>query len=117
MLGDTGMDVGPFDTQSISILEVSFNIFLRQLFGVHIFFIGAVDDFVMHISNIITAISKIATDHVEGHDRTGIAQMDVIISRGTTDVHFDFAFFHRNKFLFGIMQGVINFNWHTLSPL
>ena len=123
MFGDPRMNRSFLHAETAGVLKVGFDVFVGQIFGIHAFFVGAVDDLIVHIgevldiSHIIAAVGKVAAHHIKGHDGTGVAQMDIVIGGGAADIHFDFSLFHGNKFFFFVSQCIIDSDRHFfLSP-
>ena len=78
------------------------------------FFIGAIDDLVVHIgkvghkSDIVAEITEITAHRVEHNDRTGVAEMNVVVGGWAADVHFHLTWLQRLKWHFFLRQGIVN---------
>ena len=108
----TGMDVRAAHVQAVSVLPVLFDVLLRDGLVVRALFVGAVDDLVidvrevLHERDLVTAVLEVAAEHVEHAERTGVADVDVVVNRGSAAVDLQFSGDLGNEFFFFAGQGV-----------
>ena len=73
------MNVCPFDVESIHSLEERIDVFLRQIEPVNTVFGRSVDDFVVHIGEVLNAydvdaaILHVGLQHLKDHRRQSVA--------------------------------------------
>ena len=66
-------------------------------------FVGLVDDLVVDVGHVLhedhveTAPRQVAADDVEADERAGVADMDVVVHRGTAHVHLHLAVLERHE--------------------
>ena len=86
------------------------------------FLVGPVDDLVVDvrevadIGDLISAVSKIAIDHVEDDGGPGMADMAEVVDRDPADIHPHLILLEGNKILFLSCQRVVNANRHDRYP-
>ena len=111
-----------FHAQSCHILTKGSNILVRNLLRRDAFFLGTVDNLIIHIrkiGNIIdlkTTVLKITTNGIKGYCRAGIPHVDIVINCWPTDIHLYLTVLNRYKFSQITRHGVINFN-HAVHSL
>ncbi len=67
---------------------------------------------VLHVAHLVPFVAQIACDHVKGDVRLGMAQVSVIVNRGTAYVHVHPPIDQRDKFLFLARQKIVDCKRH-----
>ena len=122
MLRHLGMHVGADDVQGLGILEIGGDVFFGQGQGVDAFLIGAVDDLVVHVGEVLhvghvpAPPQEVAAHGVEDHQRTGVAQVDVVVDRGPAAVNAHLAGGAGHEVLFLGAHGIVKSDGHGVSP-
>ena len=99
--------------QSIHVFMKCINVRIRNLFACPAFFIGAGDDFVIHVGEVADKgdiqplVPKIAGQHVEHHGRSGVPDMRKIIGGNAAGIHADFSGAGGNEFFFFACFGIV----------
>ena len=106
MVRDAGIDVGAAYMKLIHDFKISLDIAVSNHVPRHAFFIGFTDDLVIYIGevlymgHIIAFMFKEAMDNVPHNERTGIANMGMVVRRDAADVDAHLPRMKRNEFLF-----------------
>ena len=93
VLGGLRMHGGRLDAERLRIDEVLLDILLRDLVGGNALLVGALDDLVvnvgevLHKGDVVAAVLEVTAEHVEHDDRAGVADVDVVIHRRAAGVH------------------------------
>ena len=99
--------------ERVGVGEVLVDVFLCDLLARDALFVGALDDFVVHVGevlherHIVAAVFQIAAQHVKHDDRTRVADVDVVIHRGAAGVHAHLARLDGDELLFLHGHGVV----------
>ena len=121
VIGYTGIYIGPAYVERIHHLEISINVTVGNGLPVCAFRIGLVDDFIIHIGEVlykfhlVAHIFQVPTDHIPGHSRTGIADVGMVIGRYTAYINLCFPRSNRLKYFLFLRQRVIHFNFFHLD--
>ena len=117
----TRMTSRRLNTKSRHVFTEGSDVLIRDFLRCDTFFLGTVDNLIIHIrkvrniGNLIATILKIATNGIEGYCRTGIPYVNVVVYSWPTDIHLDLAVLNWDKFSQITRHGVIDFN-HSLTP-
>ena len=102
--------------KSVRIGFVLGNVLLADLFEGGAFFVCAIDYLivdigeVLNIGDLVALVFKIASEHIEYADGTGVAYVNVVVNGGTACVNAEFALVQRDKFFFLSGESIINFH-------
>ena len=105
ILGRLRVNGGGLDAERLDVLPVFLYVALGNGLEVHSFRFGFVDDFVVHIGEILhechlhAAPFKVAAEGVKGDDGACVADVYQIVYRWAAGIHFHFIFHLRSKFL------------------
>ena len=97
LLGGAGTDVGVFDAEAVHDVDKSVGARGGHLLGRHPTLVGALDDLVVDVGEVlgeghlVAAVGKPAADDVEGEEGAGVADVDVVVDGGAAHVHADLA--------------------------
>ena len=103
LLGRHGIDVGPLDVEGVHATEKVVDVPVHQLLGGYAFFLGLLDNLVVHVGEVlnvahrITQILQVSPQDVEGYIAKGVAHVGGRIGRDAADVHLDALSIGRNK--------------------
>ena len=117
------MDIGIHHIQTMGIRLVLLNIAFRKFHRRNAFLICTADDFIidirkiLHIGDIITTILQIPPQYVKRTNRTGIADMNIVVNRWPTRINADMIRFDGDELLFFSGQCVINLHMDSSSFL
>ena len=106
MLGGAGFDVRAHHAEGIEILVHVADEALGEIVTGHVRFGGALDDLVVHVGDVahigevVSCITQVASDDVEGDEGTAMADMTVIIDSDATHIHAHLARVDRFEFFF-----------------
>ena len=104
-LGRPGVNGGRADAKGLGVLEVLGDILLRDLAGGNTLLVGALDDLVVHVGEVldkgdlIATVLQIAAQNVKEDDRAGVADVNQVVNGGAAGVHAHLARLDRDKFL------------------
>ena len=104
MLRNLRIKVSMLNIQLIHGLKVALDVAVGDYLPADPLCICRLDDFIIHISEILdvlyfkATLPEIAFDDIPGHKRTGIADMRVIVWRNAADIHAHLARLLRHKF-------------------
>lgn len=108
------MHIGRTDAQTLGILLVLGDVALSYLGNGDALFIGLLDELVIDVGEVlhelylIAAVFQITAQHIKYADRTGIADMDVVIHGRAAGIDPDLARFQRHKFFLFTGQGIVD---------
>ena len=120
-LADPGINICMAHIQCVHGLEVGLDIPVGNILPGHAFLVSSVDDFVIHIGEILDIFhlqamtSEEASNHIPGHKRTGVADMRVIIWGHATAINADFPFLQGLEFFFLSAECIIDFKHNFLQ--
>jgi len=106
--------VGLFDAEHLGVFVHFGDKTLGECIKGFAIFVGALDNFIVDISDITdvihveSAVAQVTRDHVERNHDTGMPQVTEIVDRHTTHVHADLAGYEWFEFFFLSGQGVKN---------
>ena len=106
-LGDSRSHIQRYDVQRIAHIIVSLDISFSDLLLADTFFQSLVDDLVIDISKVgnefhfIAQCFKSPPERIKDDDRTGVADMRMIVDGRSADIHADFVLSDRYEF-FGL---------------
>ena len=117
-LGDVvrgaGFRIGALHAQAVHIFVKGVNIGLGHFAPVALFFLGTVDNFVVHIGEVAykqhlePQVAQMAGQHVKDQGGAGVADVAVVVGRDAADVHLHLAGAHRHKRFFFSTQRVVD---------
>ena len=91
-----------------------------DLLGGATLLVGAVDDLVIHVGEVLSerdlvaARDEPAADHVEADEGAGVADVDVVVDGGAAHVHADLALLNGTEVLFLVSGAVVDFHGYLL---
>ena len=114
MLGGAGMHRGGTNAQRLGIHEVFTNVLFRN--GGHggVFLVGAADHLVvdvgevLHKSDFVALVLKVAAQHIEHDERTGVADVEIVIHGGAAGIDAHFALMDGLEFFLLTGHAVVN---------
>ena len=113
-LGGLGALGGVLDAERAHRRDERLGVLLGDLGGGAALFVGAVDDLVVDVGDVldepdvVALVLEVAADHVERQERPRVADVDVVVDRRAADVHRDLAGLARDELLFGAAQRVVD---------
>ena len=119
-LHHTRMASRRFDTQGRHILTKGSDVLVRNLLRRDAFFLGTVDNLIIHIrkigniGNLITTVFEITTNGIKSYRRTSIPHVDIVVHGWPTDIHLNLTVLNRDKFTQSAGHSVVNFNHEVL---
>ena len=114
MAGSTGFMTGRKYIQTRFIFVHGINHTLGQRGDTFAVFIGALEDFIVdisdvtHVVNVVTTLTQIAGDDVEGDHHPGVPQVAVVIHRHAANIHTHFTRHKRGERFFATRQRIVN---------
>ena len=121
MPGSSRFDIGRPHMQGGSIFFIGFYKLFGQFSHGDPLFASPVNHFVVNICIILdqpdrkAAVFEIAPDHIENNKDPGIADMNIVVDCGATDVKGNQGRRSRFQFLFAASEGVIDFYGHNCT--
>ena len=109
------------DAERVGVGEVFGDVFFRDFLARDALFVGALDDLVVHVGEIlherhlVAAVLEIAAQHIKHDDRARVADVDEVIHRRTAGVHAHLAGLDRHELFLLHGHGVEQF--HIQTPL
>ena len=103
---------GILDTERTHSRDERRRVLLGDLRGTAAFFVGAVDDLVVDVgdvldeADVVPFVLEVAPDHVEREERARVADVDVVVDGGAAHVHRDLALLARNEVFLGASERV-----------
>jgi len=82
----------------------------------------AVDDLVIHVGEVlgegdlVSLVHEITPNDIEGEERASVADVDLIVYRGATDVHADLVGLDGPKLFLAMGLGVVDLHWLVTPP-
>ena len=86
-------DIRVEDAHAVHLLDEGVGELARDVLGSAALFVGALDDLVVHVGQVlgegdlVALVHEVAADNVEGQERAAVADMDLVIDGGAADVH------------------------------
>ena len=93
----------------------------RDLLGRAALLVGAIDDLIVDVrevlgeGDLVAARDEPAADHIEADERTGVADVDVVVDGGAAHVHADLALLDGAELFFFVCGAVVDL--HRYLPL
>ena len=105
---------GPFDAQCVGIAIVFRDKAFAKLRDGRPFFMGAADHFIVDVGKVLyerhlkTFILEVPAQRVEHNERPRVANVEIVVNRGTAGVHADLPRYQRYQLFLFAGHGVIN---------
>ena len=121
-LADPRVHIGALHIQFIHGFEISLDIAPGNITPGNTLFISRIDDLIINIRkildvvNLIALLRKITADDIPGHERTGIADMRMVVWRNSAAIDADLALFKRLERLLLTGHRIIDFKHSHVSP-
>ena len=121
LLGGTGADIGIEHVGVAHDADELVRELGRDLLGRAALLVGAIDDLVIDVrevlgeGDLVAARDEPAADHIEADERTGVADVDVVVDGGAAHVHADLALLDGAEVLFLVGGAVVDL--HRYLPL
>ena len=115
-----GLHAGAFNAQAPHVLVKGVDKFFRNFLAGQAGFIGAVDDFIVHVREVAhkghvqAGVAQIAGQHVKNHGGAGMPDMAIIIGGDAAHIHAHFAGSYGNEFFFAPVRRIVKL--HISSP-
>ncbi len=90
-------DVGVENAQAVHLLDEGVGELGGDLLGRATLLVGAVDDLVVHVGEVlgkrhlVALVLQVAADDVKGQEGAAVAHVDLVVDRGAADIHADLA--------------------------
>ena len=87
---------------------------LGHLGGAAALLVGAVDDLVIHVGEVlgkrdlVALVHEVTANHVKAEERAGVADVDLVVHRGAAHVHAQLARLDGLKLLLTVVLAVID---------
>ena len=113
VVGGSDADLGLFHTQHAAVFQKRINILLSIITQRHSRSRGIPDGLVVHIgqihdfSQLVAALADVPPQDVAEDKCPVVANVGVVVDRGTADVHANLAVFERQEFLLPPGQGIV----------
>ena len=121
VLGAPRVLVSPENVQRIHVFVVRLNVLVDQRFPIPVKFIGAMNDFVIDIGEILYVLHVVAAGfqptmyQIEGQITARMAQVTSVVDGYTADVHGDLSRFQRGEVHLLATTGIMHANGHGLN--
>ena len=118
-----GANVGVKDAKAVHLLDEGVGELLGNRGGRGALLVGAVDDLVIDVGEVlgkgdlIALVHEVTADHVKREERAGVADVDLVVDGGAAHVHADLAVFDGLKLLFFVGLAVVDEHGALLIPL
>ena len=107
-------DVGVHDAEAVHLLDEGGRELLGHIGRGATLVVGAVDDLVVNVrevlgkGDLVALVHEITADDVEGQEGPGVADVDLVVDRGTADVHANLALLDGDKLLLAVRLAVVD---------
>ena len=114
LAGGARADVRVEHAQAVHLLDEGLRELVGHLGGGAALLVGAVDDLVVHIGQVlgegdlVALIGEVAADHVEGQEGAAVADMDLVVDRGAAHIHADLARLDGHELFLAMVLGVVD---------
>ena len=109
MLGYARINMGTAYIQFIHYFKVGIDVAIADVEPLYAFFVSGVDDFVIHIGEvlymgyIIALVLQEATNYVPSYEGTGIANVGMVVGGNAAYINIGLTGGHGNEFFFSIV--------------
>ena len=123
MLGHAGIDLDTAYIQLVHDFKIGFDIAAADVAPLHAFFVGRLDNLIVHVRKIlnmghlIAFLLEEAMDDVPRHERSGVADVGMVIRGDTADIDADLAFLLRDEGLLFTAHCVIDFDFFCIHAV
>jgi hypothetical protein len=106
-------DVRVEDAEAVHLLDEGVGVLLRHLRGRAALLVRAVDDFVVHVRQVlgkrdlVALVLQVAANHVEAQERARVAYVDLVVHGGAAHVHADLALVYGLELFLLVGLGVV----------
>lgn len=107
-------DVGIEDAKAMHLLDEGVGELLCHIGGGTALLIGTVDDLVVHVGEVlgkgdlVALVHEVAADHVKREERARVANVNLVIDGGATDIHANLARLDGLELLLPVRLGIVD---------